>query len=99
MSRNGQRGVEIQGVAQALIVGGIISLGIGLAIALLIGYVIRDESFNSVASLLTVSIGTNVAGVVLGIGFSLTIVGIVLGFISRPVSEAGECEEDEVESR
>ena len=99
MSRNGQRGVEIQGVAQALIVGGIISLGIGLAIALLIGYVIRDESFNSVASLLTVSIGTNVAGVVLGIGFSLTIMGIVLGFISRPVAETGECEEDDVESR
>ena len=99
MSRNGQQGVEIQRVAQALIVGGIISLGIGLAIALLIGYVIRDESFDSVASLLTVSIGTNVAGVVLGIGFSLTIVGIVLGFICRPVAEAGECEEDDVESR
>lgn len=91
--------MEIQRVAQALIVGGIISLGIGLAIALLIGYVIRNESFDSVASLLTVSIGTNVAGVVLGIGFPLTIVGIVLGFVSKPAAEAGEWEEGEVESR
>ena len=85
----------MQKVAQALIVGGIICLGIGLAIALLIGYVIRDESFTSVASLLTVSIGTNVAGVILGVGFPLTIMGIVLAWVSRPEAEVEEWEDED----
>lgn len=84
----------MQKVAQALIVSGIICLGIGLAIALLIGYVIRDESFTSVASLLTVSIGTNVAGVILGVGFPLSIMGIVLAWVSRPEAEVEEWEDE-----
>lgn len=88
----------MQKAAQALIIGGIISLAIGLVISLLIGYVIRDESFNSAASLLTLSIGTNVAGVIFGVGFPVTIVGIVLAWVSRPVPELEEWEDEAEES-
>ena len=80
----------MQRAAQALIIGGIISLGIGLAISLLIGYVIRDEGIDSTAGLLTISIGTNVAGVIFGVGFPLTIVGIVLAWVYRPEMEDDE---------
>ena len=85
----------MQRAAQALIIGGIISLGIGLAISLLIGYVIRDEGIDSTAGLLTISIGTNVAGVILGVGFPLTIVGIVLAWVYRPEVEDGEWDDGE----
>ena len=88
----------MQKVAQALIIGGMISLGIGLAISLLIGYVVRDESLGSLAGLLTVSIGTNVAGVLFGVGFPVTIVGIVLAWVSRPEPETEEWEEETGES-
>ena len=84
----------MQRAAQALIIGGIISLGIGLAISLLIGYVIRDEGVDS-AGLLTISIGTNVAGVILGVGFPLTIVGIVLAWVYRPEVEDDEWDDGE----
>ena len=83
----------MQKVAQALIVGGIISLLLGLAIALLIGYVIRDESFDSAAYLLTISIGTHVAAILFGVGFPVTIVGIVLAWVSRPEEEVEEWED------
>lgn len=85
----------MQRAAQALIIGGIISLGIGLAISLLIGYVIRDEGIDSTAGLLTISIGTNVAGVILGVGFPLTIVGIVLAWLYRPEVEDDEWDDGE----
>ena len=85
----------MQRAAQALIIGGIISLGIGLAISLLIGYVIRDEGIDSTAGLLTISIGTNVAGVILGVGFPLTIVGIVLAWVYRPEVEDDEWDDGE----
>ncbi len=85
----------MQRAAQALIIGGMISLAVGLVISLLIGYVIRDESIDSTAGLLTVSIGTNVAGVIFGVSFPLTILGIVLAWVSRPEAEAAEWEEDE----
>ena len=88
----------MQRAAQALIIGGIISLGIGLAIALLIGYVIRDEGIGSTAGLLTISIGTNVAGVILGAGFPLTIVGIVLAWVNRPEVEDDEWDDDDGEA-
>ena len=78
----------MQKVAQALIVGGIASLLIGLAVSLLIGYVVRDESLDHVAGLLTISIGTNVAGVAFGVGFPLTIAGLVLAWASRPEAES-----------
>lgn len=85
----------MQRAAQALIIGGIISLGIGLAISLLIGYVIRDEGIDSTAGLLTISIGTNVAGVILGVGFPLTIVGIVLAWVYRPEVKDDEWDDGE----
>ena len=85
----------MQRAAQALIIGGIISLGIGLAIALLIGYIFRSEGFDSAAELLTVTIGTNVAGVILGVGFPLTIVGIVLAWVYRPEVEDDEWDDGE----
>ena len=85
----------MQKVAQALIVGGIISLGIGLVISLLIGYVIRDESIDSAAGLLTISIGTNVAGIIFGVGFPLTIVGIVLAWLYRPEVEDDDWDDEE----
>ena len=85
----------MQRAAQALIIGGIISLGIGLAISLLIGYVIRDEGIDSTAGLLTISIGTNVAGVILGVGFPLTIVGIVLAWVYRTEVEDDEWDDGE----
>ena len=87
----------MQRAAQALIIGGIISLGIGLAISLLIGYVIRDEGIDSTAGLLTISIGTNVAGVIFGVGFPLTIVGIVLAWVYRPEVEDDEWDDGEEE--
>ena len=90
-----RRGTGMQRAAQALIIGGIISLGIGLAISLLIGYVIRDEGIDSTAGLLTISIGTNVAGVILGVGFPLTIVGIVLAWVYRPEVEDDEWDDGE----
>ena len=79
-----------------MMIGGIISLVIGLAISLLISYVIRDEGFNSTASLLTLSIGTSVAGVIFGVGFPMTVVGIVLAWVSRP-DEGPDGWEDEAE--
>ncbi len=85
-------------VAQALIVSGIISLAIGVVITLLIGYVIRDESIASTAGLLTISIGTNVAGVILGVGFPLTIVGIVLACVYRSEVEDGDWDDGEEET-
>ena len=85
-------------VAQALIVSGIISLAIGVVITLLIGYVIRDESIGSTAGLLTISIGTNVAGVILGVGFPLTIVGIVLAWVYRSEVEDDEWDDGEEET-
>ena len=85
----------MQRAAQALIIGGIISLGIGMAIALLIGYVISDERAVSTAGLLTISIGTNVAGVILGVGFPLTIVGIVLAWLYRPGVEDDDWDDGE----
>lgn len=85
----------MQRAAQALIIGGIISLGIGLAISLLIGYVIRDEGIDSTAGLLTISIGTNVAGVILGVGFPLTIVRIVLAWVYRPEVKDDEWDDGE----
>ncbi len=88
----------MQRVAQTLILGGIISLAIGVVISLLIGYVIRDESIDSTAGLLTVSIGTNVAGVILGVGFPLTIVGIVLAWMYRNELEDDEWDDAEEET-
>ena len=85
----------MQRTAQALIVGGIISLALGVIISLLIGYVIRDESIDSTAGLLTISVGTNVAGVILGVGFPLTIVGIVLAWVHRPEVEDDEWDDEE----
>jgi TRAP-type uncharacterized transport system fused permease subunit len=85
----------MQKVAQALVIGGLISLAIGLAISLLIGYVVKDDNFESAARLLTLSIGTNVAGIIFGVGFPVTIVGIVLGWASRPEPEAEEWEDEE----
>ena len=88
----------MQRVAQTLMLGGIISLAIGVVISLLIGYVIRDESFGSTAGLLTLSIGTNVAGVILGVGFPLTIVGIVLAWMYRNEPEDDEWDDAEEET-
>ena len=88
----------MQRTAQALIVGGIISLALGVIISLLIGYVIRDESIDSTAGLLTISVGTNVAGVILGVGFPLTIVGIVLVWVHRPEVEDDEWDDAEEET-
>jgi hypothetical protein len=88
----------MQKVAQALIVGGLANLGLGFAIALLMGSVFRADGFDSVARVLTFSIGNIVAGVILGVGFPLTIVGIILAWVSRSEAEVGEWEDEDAKS-
>ena len=83
----------MQKAAQALIIGGLISLGIGLAISLLIGYLLEDNALDTVARQMTVSIGINVAGVIFGVGFPVAIVGIVLAWMSKPEPEAERLDE------
>ena len=85
--------MKVQKVAQALIVGGIATLAIGLIISLLIGYVVKGTGVDSVAGQLTYIIGAQVAGVVFGVGFPLTIVGVVLAWVSRPELDAEELDD------
>ncbi len=102
--RNDVDGGEVEKIAKAIILSGIITIAVGVAMCLVIGFVLSLPRLGSASDQLTYTTGILAASVLLGVGFPMIIVGIILAWISphlysvNPYARTGESRNWDLES-